>query len=1272
LAAAARGAAPGNPLGDLIDSPVTKSASVNGYIHGRPTSFALHCALIVCNASLATAAVAQDMERVSASQALLHSARLWEAHDRGDLAQLALEKLVAARADSPQGLQELGELDLRLGRVAEAARVLDQIESRFQGTTAARDFELEYRLATRERVRLASIQRLIELERGAEARVALDRLFPQGAPDSALGIEYYRLLASTPNGWSRSYDGFKRLVELHPDDPRYRFALARHQLRRPESALEGAIALGQLAQHDDVRVADVDQLLASSITQLGYRRVPTQVVHDYLLRHPNDPEVTAVRTQQERALEEQRLLSRNALAAVEPELQRRLVRQLRAALDARRLDGVAAGHALALAQLAGPDYPENEPLVEAVFDDATLAAALWHERSRRSMQARREGLAAAELRAALAFHRKDYEAQIAVAEDIDAQGAAAESGELLASASGLDPQSSWLFESRARWLIDHGHAADAVVLLQRRALDRRWTARARDALLASALDQLAAAKSTAGDVAAAIADLDAAIQIAPRDPWMRFRLARLYRTQQALERGRALMSEGVRLAPDVAEMRYAQALYLSSLEDYPAAFAAVDGIDQGQRTAGMNALRDQLQVALARASARHLKNSGDTDAARAALLEVEPLATHDIDRARELAYAWIEIGEAEHGISLFDAARTGAGAGDSVVLLTWAQVLNRAEDSARLGAALNQLRSRPSLSEQERLEVARLQRALELRTIRSLKRERRFGEAARRLDELLAREPQDRSLRVARADLDMAAGQPRLARDRYAALVDEQPEDLDTRLSYVRALTDTGDIALARLQLQAVEGQVPADDVELRLSLARRQLALHEASAALLTLHALTAISPPRADVLLLAGRAELAQRHFAIAHDYFEQAKRAAEGDDVLAARDALEGIEARLQSGIAAALLVLHEPGKPGLSQLDAVTIPTSWLLASGYEQRFTVRADVVTLDIGRLSGDFNSAALLGTTQAAGPSSARHYSNDRQSGLSLGVVYQTDALAVDVGSTPLGFLLPNIVGGIEWSPTWNSADVTLGLARRAVTGSELSYAGLRDPITGKAWGAVVQTGPYAGIGLYRERYSISGSVRFTELAGTHVLGNQFFGARGAADWKFFSRKDVEADIGLTLKYWNYQHNLANYTFGSGGYYSPQSYVNLAVPLELSGARAGWIYRLRMSVAYSLSDSKQIAFYPNDAALQSAAMNSPLPSGYDAPFFAGGRSSAISFSAYAAFEREVAHSLVLGAMLDIDRTDYYHPTVVSLYVRHAFAPWTPRAPPRPTRPYNP
>jgi endo-1,4-beta-D-glucanase Y len=59
LAAAARVAAPGNPFRELIESLVTKSASVNGYPHGRLPTLALYCAL--CAALLfATASHGRD------------------------------------------------------------------------------------------------------------------------------------------------------------------------------------------------------------------------------------------------------------------------------------------------------------------------------------------------------------------------------------------------------------------------------------------------------------------------------------------------------------------------------------------------------------------------------------------------------------------------------------------------------------------------------------------------------------------------------------------------------------------------------------------------------------------------------------------------------------------------------------------------------------------------------------------------------------------------------------------------------------------------------------------------------------------------------------------------------------------------------------------------------------------------------------------------------------------------------------------------------------
>jgi predicted Zn-dependent protease len=1165
--------------------------------------------MLVIGLLVSMSLAARSTQWPDANQLLLHSARLWEARQRGDLAQLALKKLVAARPDSPQALIELGELDLRIRDYADAAEVVQQLDQRFAGTPADRNFTLEYRIATRDRVQLASIHRLIELRRTAEARAALDQLFAAGVPTGDLGIEYYELLAATSNGWARASAGLAHLAAEHPDDPRYALALARHWLQRPGNADSASKILHRLATRDDVNHAEVQQLLAGSQRELDIQRRETQD-RQYLTSTPSAPQLARLQSQ--------------------------LAREL--------------------------PLPARNP--------AEAHAGAWLARSRASLSAGATGRATLELRAAFAFLHGPLDATVPVAQALESQGAADEAGELLETAGGLDPKSDWLFESQVRWLIAHGRPGQAVTSLQSRAVGGKWTTQKRDALLAAALDARAGTEAAAGNVDAAIGDLEAAVLLAPLDPWKRFRLANLYSSRRDFARGRAVMNDGAQRAPGDPEMRYAQALYLTSLEDYAAALAAVDGIAAARRTADLDNLHDRIRVALARETARRLKQSGDLEGARAALLEVDAIARRSFERAVDLAYAWIDMGSAEHGIELLEPYCDAAGTTDAHVLMTWAHVLDSALDTGRLQAALDRLRASSALGAPERIEVAQLQRSLDLRVIRILTRDRRFDEAARRLDALLAQDPQDRALRAARADLFLAIGEPRRARDLYASLAAEHPEDLETRLAYIRALTESGDIGLARAQLAAVQDKIPAADEELQVNLARRQLALDDGRAALATLRPLLRRSPPRSDVLLLAAQAARAMRDFATAREYFARAEGAADPADAATARRAREEIDARLDAGMTAGLMVRHQPGDAGESRLDVVTVPTSWVMPLDYEHRLTARADAVTLDAGRAGSD----ALLGTIPSAGAGAPQRYVTGEQSGMSLAGGYRTDSLAADIGTTPLGFLLTNVVGGVDWTPHWNAADLTLGLARRAVTNSELSFAGLKDPVTGMAWGGVVQTGAHAGIGLYRERFGISGSLEYDELTGTHVPDNQFLGARIATDWKFFSRVSVAADAGLTLDYWNYKRNLSNYTFGNGGYYSPQSYVSFAIPVELNGSALGWNYRLRVSPSYTLRDLQTSAFYPTDDALQVAAAHAALPAGYAQPYFPSDRSNSIGIYALAATEREVTRGLVVGAMLEIDRTDYYHPTTFSVYIRHAFGQAKTHAtyPVQPVRPYSP
>jgi hypothetical protein len=155
-------------------------------------------------------------------------------------------------------------------------------------------------------------------------------------------------------------------------------------------------------------------------------------------------------------------------------------------------------------------------------------------------------------------------------------------------------------------------------------------------------------------------------------------------------------------------------------------------------------------------------------------------------------------------------------------------------------------------------------------------------------------------------------------------------------------------------------------------------------------------------------------------------------------------------------------------------------------------------------------------------------------------------------------------------------------------------------------------------------------------------------------------------------VTYWSYAENLLNDTYGSGGYYSPQSYLSVALPLEFVGLKAGFSYRVRASLNRTSSHQKSMAFYPTDGTLQALAATKPLPGGYNSPTFPASRSTDTSYSLTAALEHAAGPDLVLGAALSVDRASYYRPTTLMLYARIPLPGSTVSVatPTRPTRSY--
>jgi hypothetical protein len=159
----------------------------------------------------------------------------------------------------------------------------------------------------------------------------------------------------------------------------------------------------------------------------------------------------------------------------------------------------------------------------------------------------------------------------------------------------------------------------------------------------------------------------------------------------------------------------------------------------------------------------------------------------------------------------------------------------------------------------------------------------------------------------------------------------------------------------------------------------------------------------------------------------------------------------------------------------------------------------------------------------------------------------------------------------------------------------------------------------------------------------------------RLAADGNVIETEHQHVNLGITYTRWSYDENLRFYSFGHGGYYSPQYYRAIALPISWSGRYGRFSWQLRGSRSVTRSREKTMPFYPTDDALQTSAQSSPLPAGYTAPIYEGGTGHGKGYTLGWSAEFELASNLIVGARLQKDRSDFYAPNFFNLYLRYTF-----------------
>lgn len=356
----------------------------------------------------------------------------------------------------------------------------------------------------------------------------------------------------------------------------------------------------------------------------------------------------------------------------------------------------------------------------------------------------------------------------------------------------------------------------------------------------------------------------------------------------------------------------------------------------------------------------------------------------------------------------------------------------------------------------------------------------------------------------------------------------------------------------------------------------------------------------------------------------------------------------------------------GTLGQSETNWLTVPVEIQWGLSFEPFNNgvgfIRIDSVSLDSGavdygaRISDaqQFGAVLLCESQPSSCPVSPIRQRSD---GIALGVGYRSDRWEVDIGTRPLGFEVNDWVGGLEYSTSWRDMGLFFDLSKRPVTSTLLSYSGTKDPLTGQSWGGVYAFGVTVG-GSYDqgELFGMWVNIDAHRLDGENVLANNRYRVLSGFYWRVLQQEVFNIDLGLGVNGWRFKHDLGEFTFGQGGYYSPNEYTSGSVPVSFYGRVNRLAYLLRIAGSVSRSTDEDSVFYPNNADLQDQAEQLSGQTGVD-PVFKGGSGSGTGYSINGRLEYQVIGNLYLGAEFEIERSDFYTPNRGSIWLRYLFKP---------------
>ena len=351
------------------------------------------------------------------------------------------------------------------------------------------------------------------------------------------------------------------------------------------------------------------------------------------------------------------------------------------------------------------------------------------------------------------------------------------------------------------------------------------------------------------------------------------------------------------------------------------------------------------------------------------------------------------------------------------------------------------------------------------------------------------------------------------------------------------------------------------------------------------------------------------------------------------------LDAIEARNSSFVGTGGSVSGRSGADGFDRLIVQQADLEASTVLGDRIRVAVIAHPTFLDAGTPDGqDTRRFGLL----PAGST----FASQSIGGIGGEAQISTETLGIRIGATPRNFLVSNFIGGIRYRP--GKGPITLLAERDIVRDSLLSYAGAKDPVSNQVWGGVVAntfsaTGNWGGAksGFYA-------SFGFHNITGTNVESNTALDGNTGVYWRVLSTDDGALTAGFNITGMHYDKNLRYFTLGQGGYFSPQSYMLISIPVQWRGVYKNKLqYEVRASLGTQHFQEDASPFFPTLPALQ----------GKNGPMYAANAVTGASYSLDAHIGRQLTPVWFLGAWINLNNALDYNAQSAAIYLRYTTRP---------------